>query len=154
MRLSERGSDASDDAATGLPQPPPPPPPPLTTPGGRGGSGSDNGAPISPHYDAGAADGSRATSPKLQGSDSKATSVDPSTRSEADASEVSSGSGSGGGAPISPHYDAARDVVLRLEFLRPAEVKVSSCGRHQRGLDRRHWRPLILLLLLTLPAAA
>lgn len=50
-------------------------------------------------------------------------------------SEAGSGSAdetAGGAAPVPPwqqaHYDAQRDVVLRLEFLRTAEVKARAAG--------------------------
>ena len=57
-------------------------------------------------------------------------------------SEAASESSSGVQSSVSPHYDAQRDVILRLEFLRTAEVKVgwrAGGGRHQylRGCRQR-----------------
>jgi hypothetical protein len=48
----------------------------------------------------------------------------PSTGSET-GSEPSSGANTS--ADMSPHYDATRDVVLRLEFIRPTEFKARCC---------------------------
>lgn len=47
-----------------------------------------------------------------------------SAASVADSSDSSTVGSSNGSSGLSPHYDANQDVILRLEFLRTAEIKV------------------------------
>lgn len=102
------------------------------------GGGAAVAAPGSPPSPAASSNGVKHMHPaeskhSLASEDSELGKEGSSAGSIADSSSAGSGSGSSG---LSPHYDANQDVILRLEFLRAAEIKVGGvlAGRKHRSL--------------------
>ena len=130
-RVSGRGNEPSEATAAEF-QPsaaaPPPPSPPPSSPRANEPPASDNGS----------------FSPKLQPDDYKPSgSAAPSSEAGSAGDEAATGrvgSGSAAAAGVS-HYEASRDIITRLEFLRTAEVKASTAGC-RAGWPWRLARPL------------
>jgi type IV secretory pathway TrbL component len=146
MGLSQRGSgadlapDAAQDLLSAPAEAPHAEPSAAATPAAEG---SPNRAAVTGQAADRSLKGAGANGLQHGSSDASTVAVEtklepkPSTASSEAESEASSNAQSAG---MSPHYDAAGDIILRLEFLRTPEFKVGVLGGCESAVEPHAWR--------------